>query len=57
MRNKVIISDKLDKIDSYLSRLNHSIGILDRDSSYHSLDNIKSLIMDINSLLNREIQD
>jgi hypothetical protein len=57
MRNKTIISNKLDKIESYLSKLNYTIGTLDRDSSYKNLDGIKALVIDINSLLNREVQE
>lgn len=57
MRNKVIISNKLDKIESHLSKLNYTIGTLDRDGSYENLDNIKSIIIEINSLLNREVQE
>lgn len=57
MRNKVSISDKLDRLESELRKLNYSIGINDRDSSYQHLDKASSIISNINTLLNRETQD
>lgn len=57
MRNKVSISDKLDRIESELRKLNYTIGVNDRDSSYNHLDKVNRLVSDINTLLNRETQD
>lgn len=57
MRNKALTSDKLDRIESEVSKLNYTIGVNDRESSYKHLDRIKSLISDINTMLNREEQD
>ena len=57
MRNKVSISDKLDRIESELKKLNYTIGVNDRKASYIHLDRVNSLISDVNTLLNRETQD
>lgn len=57
MRNKVLISNKIDRLESELRKLNYTIGTNDRDSSYRHLDEAKNLISDINTLLNRETQD
>ena len=57
MRNKVSISDKLDRIESELKKLNYTIGVNDREASYTHLDRVNKLISDINTLLNRETQD
>jgi hypothetical protein len=57
MRNKQVISDKLDRIESELRKLNYTIGTNDRDTSYESLDRISSIISDINTLLKRETQE
>ena len=56
MRNKQVISDRLDRIESELRKLNYTIGTNDRDTSYESLDRISSIISDINTLLKRETQ-
>lgn len=57
MRSKQAISKKLDRLESELRKLNYSIGVNDRDTSYKYLDAAKALISDINTLLNRETQD
>jgi hypothetical protein len=57
MRNKQVISDKLDRIESELRRLNYTIGTNDRDTSYEHLDKLTSMISDINTLLKRETQE
>ena len=57
MRNKNIIQNKIERIESYISKLNFSIGVLDRRDSYTSLDQIKDLISQIKTYLNTEEQD
>ena len=57
MRNKVSISNKLDRLESELRKLNYTIGSNDRDSAYSSLDKANVIISDINTLLNRETQE
>lgn len=57
MRNKVSISNKLDRVESELRKLNYTIGVNNREASYSHLDKVTSLISDINTLLNRETQD
>lgn len=57
MRSKQSISEKLDRLESELRKLNYTIGVNDRDKSYTYLDVAKSLISDISTLLNRETQD
>lgn len=57
MRNKNLISNKLDRLESELRKLNFAIGTNDRPSSYNHLDVAKEIISDINTLLNRETQD
>ena len=51
------LEDKLDRIESELKKLNYTIGVNDRESSYTHLDRVNKLISDINTLLNRETQD
>lgn len=57
MRNKNLISNKLDRLESELRKLNFAIGTNDRTTSYNHLDKAKEIISDINTLLNRETQD
>lgn len=57
MRSKVAISDKLDRLESELRKLNYSIGVNDRKASYDYLDRANTIISNINTLLNRETQD
>ena len=57
MRNKEVISKKLDRLESQLRKLNYTIGTNDRNTSYEHLDGANSIISDINTLLNREIQE
>lgn len=57
MRNKDLISTKLDRLESELRKLNYTIGSNDRTTSYSHLNKAKEIISDINTLLNRETQD
>jgi hypothetical protein len=55
MINKETVIKKLERIESDITKLNYTIGTVDRSSSYIHLDNIKSNISDIYTLLSREI--
>lgn len=57
MRNKDLLSRKLERIESNLRILNFHIGTNNRDEAYKSLDNINSVMSEINTLLNTETQD
>ena len=57
MRTKQLVSNKLDKIDSHLKQLKHTLNTNDRDSSYNYLKDVSEIISDINTLLNRETQE
>jgi hypothetical protein len=57
MRNKQVVSDKLDRIESEIRKLNYTIGTNDKKTSYEYLDRISSMISDINTLLRRETQE
>lgn len=57
MRNKDLISNKLERIESNLRILNYHIGINNRDEAYKSLDRINGVMSEINTLLNTETQD
>jgi flagellin-specific chaperone FliS len=57
MRTKQLVSNKLDKIESHLKQLKHTLNTNDRDSSYKYLKDVSEIISDINTLLNRETQE
>lgn len=57
MRTKQLVSNKLDKIDSHIKQLKHTLNTNDRDSSYKYLKDVSEIISDINTLLNRETQE
>lgn len=57
MRNKDLISNKLERIESKLKVLNFHIGTNNRDEAYTSLDTITSTLSEIKTLLNTETQD
>ena len=57
MRNKDLVSNKLERIESKLKVLNFHIGTNNRDEAYTSLDTITSTINEIKTLLNTETQD
>lgn len=57
MRNKVLITTKLEKIESNLRKLNFYIGRNERIESYKVLDIIGESISNIKTLLNTETQD
>lgn len=57
MRTKQLVSNKLDKVESHLKQLKHTLNINDRDSSYKYLNHVSEIISDINTLLNRETQE
>ena len=57
MRNKDLVSNKLERIESKLKVLNFHIGTNNRDEAYTSLDTITNTINEIKTLLNTETQD
>jgi len=57
MRTKQLVSNKLDRVESQLRQLKHTLNMNDRDSSYKYLNDISEIISDINTLLNRETQE
>ena len=57
MRTKQLVSNKLDKVESHLKQLKHTLNINDRESSYKYLNDVSEIISDINTLLNRETQE
>lgn len=57
MRNKTLISSKLDRIESELTRLRYTLGAMDRDESYVYLGKVKDLLEQIATLINTETQE
>ena len=57
MRNKTLITTKLERIESNIRNLNFSIGRGNRGDSYKAIDGIKEHISNIKTLLNTETQD
>jgi hypothetical protein len=57
MRNKTLITTKLERIESSIRNLNFSIGRGERKDSYKAIDDIKEHISNIKTLLNTETQD
>ena len=57
MRTKQLVSNKLDRVESQLRQLKHTLNMNDRDSSYKYLNDISEILSDINTLLNRETQE
>ena len=57
MRNKDLITTKLERIESKLKVLNFHLGSNDRKEAYDTLDNISDFISQIKTLLNTETQD
>ena len=57
MRNKNLITTKLERIESELRKLNFSIGRNEKREAYASIDVTKEHISNIKTLLNTETQD
>lgn len=57
MRNKDLITTKLERIESKLKVLNFHLGSNDRKEAYDTLDIISDFISQIKTLLNTETQD
>ena len=57
MRNKTLIINKLERIESNLKKMNYFIGRNERPDAYKSLDFITDEISNIKTLLNTETQD
>lgn len=57
MRNKTLITTKIERIESTIRNLNFSIGRGNRGDSYKAIDDIKEHISNIKTLLNTETQD
>ena len=57
MRNKDLITTKLERIESKLKVLNFHLGSNDRKEAYDTLDTISDFISQIKTLLNTDTQD
>ena len=57
MRNKTLITTKLERIESELRKLNYHIGRNERKDSYITLDKVSEHLSNIKTLLNTETQD
>lgn len=57
MKNKELIIKRVGRIESELRKLNYTIGVNDRPTSYQHLDKIKEELSNILTHLNRETQD
>lgn len=57
MRNKILILNKLEKIESNLKKMNFFIGRNERSNAYRSLDYVTEEVSNIKTLLNTETQD
>ena len=56
MRNKTLITTKLERIESNLKKMNYFIGRNERTDAYKSLDFITEEVSNIKTLLNTETQ-
>jgi hypothetical protein len=57
MRNKELVINKLERVDSYLKKLNFYVNTNDQRSAKESIISIKELNSDILTLLNTETQN
>ena len=57
MRNKTIIGNKLEEVDSELQKLSYFIKSGERNSSLATISRIKETFSDVVTLLNTETQD
>lgn len=57
MRNKDLITSKIERIESKIKVLNFHLRDNNRDEAYSSINFITELISEIKTLLNTETQD
>lgn len=57
MRNKDLVINKLERVDSHLKKLNFYVNTNDQRSAKESITSIKELNSDILTLLNTETQN
>ena len=57
MRNKDLVINKLERVDSQLKKLNFYVNTNDQRSAKESITSIKELNSDILTLLNTETQN
>ena len=57
MRNKILIQNKLDRIDSLLQKLSFFVKSREQGEALNTLNDIKEIRGDIGTLLNTETQD
>jgi|TARA_B100000035_G_C20645924_1_gene398762 hypothetical protein len=57
MRNKILITNKLEKIDNELSKLNFFIKSREQNEALNTLQHVKNILANIGTLLNTETQD
>lgn len=54
MKNKELLINKIESIQSKLKVMNFHIGVNDREKSYEILDTISTLILEVLTMINRD---
>lgn len=54
MKNKTIYQDKINRLESQIRKIEHSVATLNRDAAYLELDKAREILRDMQSMVNRE---
>lgn len=54
MKNKTIYQDKINRLESQIRKIEHSVATLNRDAAYVELDKAREILRDMQSMVNRE---
>lgn len=54
MRNKNIYQEKITRLESTLNAIGRSVSLNDRDQAYENIEKGKSILSDMQAMVNRE---
>ena len=54
MRNKNIFQEKITRLESSLNTIGRAVSLNDREQAYEHIERSKSILSDMQSMLNRE---
>ena len=54
MKNKNLYQEKINRLESQIKKIEHSVATLNRDQAYVELDKAREILRDMQTMINRE---
>ena len=54
MKNKNLYQEKINRLESQIKKIEHSVATFNRDQAYVELDKAREILRDMQTMINRE---